>query len=256
MYTRQGGFPSHLPRLLSEDTTEVLLLYQKPCSKCGKVKDGSQYYRDSRIKKDGLMARCKDCYCAHYRETYKTKKDYYKKVHHEWYERNKERRHKIAKLWAKKNPDKIAASKKRYRSTEENIKKERDSNKAWIKKNYKAWRANTRRWYKKRYREDVEFKLAQRLRSRLRYVIAGNRKTGSALDLAGCTLDELRVHIESQFQEGMTWDNWTLDGWHLDHIKPCSSFDLTDPEQQKECFHYTNLQPLWAEDNLKKGASL
>jgi hypothetical protein len=51
----------------------------------------------------------------------------------------------------------------------------------------------------------------------------------------------------------MTWENWALDGWHIDHIRPCCSFDLTDPEQQKKCFHYSNLQPLWAEENWSKG---
>ena len=50
----------------------------------------------------------------------------------------------------------------------------------------------------------------------------------------------------------MSWDNWSIKGWHIDHIRPCSSFDLSDPTQQKECFHYTNLQPLWASENLKK----
>jgi hypothetical protein len=49
----------------------------------------------------------------------------------------------------------------------------------------------------------------------------------------------------------MSWDNWSLKGWHIDHIRPISSFDLSDPAQQKECFHYSNLQPLWAIDNLK-----
>ena len=57
--------------------------------------------------------------------------------------------------------------------------------------------------------------------------------------------------IESQFVDGMSWDNHGE--WHIDHIRPCASFDLTDPEQQKECFNYKNLQPLWAKDNLSKG---
>jgi HNH endonuclease. len=52
----------------------------------------------------------------------------------------------------------------------------------------------------------------------------------------------------------MSWDNYGRDGWHIDHIRPCASFDLTDPEQQRQCFHYTNLQPLWAADNIRKGA--
>lgn len=69
--------------------------------------------------------------------------------------------------------------------------------------------------------------------------------------LIGCSIEDLRAHIESQFQPGMTWENYGK--WHVDHIRPCVSFNLLDPMQQQECFHYTNLQPLWAEDNIKKG---
>ena len=72
------------------------------------------------------------------------------------------------------------------------------------------------------------------------------------MKLVGCTLDELKNHLEKQFTKGMTWKNYNYRGWHVDHIIPCSSFDLIDPEQQKECFHYTNLQPLWGKDNIKK----
>ena len=68
----------------------------------------------------------------------------------------------------------------------------------------------------------------------------------------GCTISELKSYLESKFQPEMTWDNWALDGWHIDHIKPLVSFDLTDRNQLLESCHYTNLQPLWATDNLIK----
>jgi hypothetical protein len=68
----------------------------------------------------------------------------------------------------------------------------------------------------------------------------------------GCTPEFLKQYLASQFQPGMSWDNHGA--WHIDHRKPCASFDLTDPAQQKACFHYTNLQPLWAEENLRKGS--
>jgi hypothetical protein len=74
-----------------------------------------------------------------------------------------------------------------------------------------------------------------------------------SLELVGCPTDVLIAHLESKFKPGMNWGNHGLKGWHIDHIKPVSSFDLTDMEQAKECFHYTNLQPLWATENLKKG---
>ena len=69
-------------------------------------------------------------------------------------------------------------------------------------------------------------------------------------ELVGCTWQELRDYLQSFFADGMSWEN--MGQWHIDHIRPCASFDLTEPEQQKECFHYTNLQPLWAEDNRTK----
>ena len=72
------------------------------------------------------------------------------------------------------------------------------------------------------------------------------------MELLGCSIEKLWEHLESKFQPGMTRENHGK--WHIDHIRPCISFNLTDLEQQKICFHYTNLQPLWAEDNLKKGA--
>ena len=69
--------------------------------------------------------------------------------------------------------------------------------------------------------------------------------------LTGCaSWNELKIYLESKFSNGMTWEN--MGEWHIDHIKPCYSFDLTDEKQQMECFHFTNLQPLWAKDNLSK----
>lgn len=105
-----------------------------------------------------------------------------------------------------------------------------------------------------RYHSDFNFKLSDILRSRLNKAIKNNQKAGSAVADLGCSIEELKIHLESQFQEGMSWGNYGLKGWHIDHIKPLASFDLTKEEELKEACHYTNLQPLWAEDNLSKGA--
>lgn len=106
----------------------------------------------------------------------------------------------------------------------------------------------------KKYKEDDSFRLACLLRARITRVMNGGKRCLPIKDLIGCSLEELEKHLESKFQPGMTWENRGRKGWHIDHIRPCSSFDLTDPEQQKQCFHYTNLQPLWAIDNLRKNA--
>jgi len=83
--------------------------------------------------------------------------------------------------------------------------------------------------------------------------IKKHSKTGSAVRDLGCSIDELKQHLESKFLPGMTWNNYGRFGWHIDHIRPLSQFDLTNPEQLKIACHYTNLQPLWWRDNLSKG---
>ncbi len=81
-------------------------------------------------------------------------------------------------------------------------------------------------------------------------------KRGKTFDLIGCDAETLRKHLESQFDEEMTWENQGRYGWHIDHFLPVSLFDVTDPVEQKECFHYTNLQPMWATDHLRKGSEI
>ena len=103
-----------------------------------------------------------------------------------------------------------------------------------------------------RLKADINYKLRRVLRVRICNAIAIGYKAGSAVRDLGCTIPELKQHLESKFQEGMAWANWGLYGWHIDHIIPLSSFDLTDREQFLKACHYTNLQPLWAEENLKK----
>lgn len=106
---------------------------------------------------------------------------------------------------------------------------------------------------KQKYKVDIAFRLKHNLRSRLNRALKNDQKTGSAVRDLGCSIEELKAHLESKFLPGMTWDNWAKDGWHIDHIRPLSSFNLQDPEEFKKACHYMNLQPLWAEENLKKG---
>jgi len=105
---------------------------------------------------------------------------------------------------------------------------------------------------KERRLVDVGFRLSQNLRTRLGKAVKEGWKAGSAVKDLGCTIEELKAYLEAKFEPGMDWDNWGRYGWHIDHIRPLASFDLTDREQFLRACHYTNLQPLWAEDNLKK----
>lgn len=100
----------------------------------------------------------------------------------------------------------------------------------------------------------INEKIGRNCRSRIRQSLKGIYRAGGSEELLGCTFDIARKHIESLFTDGMNWDNWNYYGWHLDHIIPICSFNLSNPEEQKRCFHYTNLQPLWREPNQEKGS--
>lgn len=175
--------------------------------------------------------------------------------------RKKMRKRENDKRYREKFKDKVKLKKKIYRErNKENLKsyfrKYRKVNKLKLQTYHQRYfQQNKDTVYKSRndrVKTDIQFKLNMRLRSRLNCALRGNYKNGSAVRDLGCTIDELKSYLESKFQSGMTWDNWTSEGWHIDHIKPLSSFDLTDRKQLLEACHYTNLQPLWAKDNLSK----
>jgi transcription elongation factor Elf1 len=127
---------------------------------------------------------------------------------------------------------------------------------AWRKKNRKQIQATMTKYERKRKKIDPEFKLTKTLRSRLNSALRRKKtaKNDRTMDLIGASAAHVKGYLEAKFTEGMTWKNHGA--WHIDHIKPCCSFDLTNPEEQKKCFHYTNLQPLWAKDNLEKGGRI
>lgn len=110
-----------------------------------------------------------------------------------------------------------------------------------------------REYAKTRASSDILFRLAGNLRSRIRFAIKA--KKGSAVRDLGCTLPEFRVYLESLFQAGMSWSNYgnTRNCWSIDHIKPLTKFDLTIKEEFLKAVHYTNLQPMWHIENIKKG---
>lgn len=124
---------------------------------------------------------------------------------------------------------------------------------------HREWSRNRR---KVRLASDPEFKAAIAMRRRFDMALRNqvydgwNIRSGESVRLLGCTMAEFVAYIESLWSDGMTWENWTRDGWHIDHIIPLSAFDLSDEEQVKAACHYTNLRPLWAKDNLRKGAKV
>jgi hypothetical protein len=120
----------------------------------------------------------------------------------------------------------------------------------WTNKNRKKLKIYSRKYCKNKYKNNLNFKMASLLRTRIRLALKGNPKISTTLKLLGCSLYFLKNHLEKKFKPGMNWSNHGK--WHIDHIRPCASFDLSKPSEQRKCFNYANLQPLWAKDNLQK----
>lgn len=178
-----------------------------------------------------------------------------------------------SRIYREENADKIKAAQKEYYANNSEVK--RQYSREWYEKNKdkvveyttkNRERINER--HKKRTKErikvDKQFALGKSIRSRISSYIKqyGGTKRDHTVELLGCSIRFFMDYLESLFTDGMTWENrgaYQRGGpmtWHIDHIKPCVSFDLTDPEQQKECFSYKNCQPLWAVDNMSKNARL
>lgn len=199
----------------------------KICTKCGTEKPNDQFVP--------IGYTCKSCK-SEYDKAYNIKnaekrkyqrkkwveqnKDRHKEMKKIWVDENREHRDMVAKLYVKNNLDKISA-RNRYRR-----------------------------------RTDIDYAIKCRLRSRINAAVKSQKtnKSNKTTDLVGCDIKTFRLHIESLFKQGMSWNN--MGSWHLDHIKPCCMYNLRNIEEQKICFHYTNIQPLWAIDNLKKGGHL
>lgn len=178
-----------------------------------------------------------------------------------WREKNKQKAKQYQADYRAKNFKKARAYEKHYYT--KNRQMILDRVKAWAKKNrpsviaarkdyYQKTKPERRKYQARKYKTDAEYRLASCLRSRVIHALFGAKKSSNTFKLIGCSKGELKTWLESKFKPGMTWENHGRFGWHIDHIRPCSSFDLSIPEEQAACFHYTNLQPLWAYENLSK----
>ena len=171
----------------------------------------------------------------------------------QYYLNNKEKK----KQYNLDNKEKLKQYRLNNKEKIKQYKKQYDLNNKEKSKQYKKQynldnKEKIRKYENEKFKRDPNFKLAKIIRTRITSALKGKSKSKSTLELLGCSVEEAWNHLESKFKSGMTKENHGL--WHIDHIKPCAKFDLTDPEQQAICFRYTNLKPLWAVDNLKKGA--
>lgn len=132
----------------------------------------------------------------------------------------------------------------------------KNNNKIFLYRSTLDFKTKVNKWRREKNKNDLSFKYGSGISSRLRQFVNGKYKKEKIKVLIGCTAKELKNHLEKQFKPGMTWDNHGYYGWHIDHIKPCCSFDLSKREEQIKCFHYTNLQPLWRYENQTKSGKI
>ena len=181
------------------------------------------------------------------------RKKYMKKYHRKWYLKNKKEIIRKTKKWAKENPEKRKIIYTNW--VKNNYEQHRLTGLRWRNKNRKLISKKIMAYHIKRYRTDASFRLMSCLRSRIICFLKGRIKSAPSLKLLGVNnIEKVWKHLEKSFKSGMTRENHGK--WHIDHIIPCVSFDLTKPEEQAKCFHYTNLQPLWASENLAKGSKI
>jgi hypothetical protein len=225
----------------------------KSCSGCGEAKPTIDFGID-RQKMDGFTSRCKGCsklYSDANKERRKKIRDEniesINKDYRERYSNNPSYYAAKSAKYRRLNPKKLIESSRRY--YRENKEKELARNKKYRTEN----RKKVNEYYRLRRSSDVGFAIEGRLRCRLYSAVGLSRKSDKTMKLVGCSIDDLLIHIEGLFVDGMGWEN--RGEWHIDHIKPCALFDLSKESEQMECFNYKNLQPLWAIDNLKKGVS-
>ena len=154
------------------------------------------------------------------------------------------------KRYREENLEKVLANQRKHLQQIQHIYDWRKSDQGIAFKKAKKRREQNRR--SQEYLSDPSNRLAHAFRCSLRQVLVGRDKTGSSLEYLGCSIEDFRERIESLWEKGMNWENFGRNGWHIDHITPCSWFDLTDDKQAKECFNYKNLQPMWESDNCSK----
>jgi hypothetical protein len=236
---------------------------ERICNRCNVIKNTLEFGKNKN-NKDGISIYCKECERNRSKNFNKENPEKRKLISKKWRDNNKEKQKETAKKYLEKNPHMVSSVRlKKYRENPEflkkekerrklyyqnNIEKERESRKQYYYKNKKTERKKNNEWKKNNLKNNPLERIKKNIRDRIREFLTGENKSKRTFDIIGLDKEKFKSYIENKFTEGMTWENYGQ--WHLDHVKPL--YLSENEEDLIKLNHYTNLQPLWAEDNLKK----
>lgn len=217
-------------------------IYERDTKKCAKCKNIVDRCGFNVITSNGNWTI--DSWCKSCRLEYSAKRR----------KANREKIRLAAGIYRDKNRESLCLKQKVYYQKRSDYIKKYVS--GYVKRNQNRYNALSRARSRKRRKADPAYRTLCNTRSRFRHALKNNTKCSSTKELIGCSIEFLLRHLESLWSPGMSWDNYGFgdDKWHIDHIRPCASFDFSDPNQQKECFNWKNLQPLWQTENLQKSS--
>jgi hypothetical protein len=218
----------------------------KRCSKCGSEKPLDQFHREARSA-DGKRPDCKDCSLARRKVYYRANRSEERRRHVEWKSRNPD----YFKVWALENADSIKTKAKRYHQN--NLPRYRENTRRWRAENLEKARELGRTGYARRSRV-VTYRINHTVSACVYRSIKQAKGGRPTFEILGYSLEDLMAHLQRQFLPKMSWRNFG--SWHIDHIIPLSSFAYKTPADPafRSAWALTNLRPMWATDNLKKGA--
>ena len=241
----------------------------KKCSRCGDIKNIDEFSKH-KLHIDGLQSYCKKCIYIYKKKYVIDNSEKVKQSRKAYRLNNHDKINKYNKQWNKNNPEKVKQHKKNHylKDPERFKQKDRQYDKKYCSKNYKKISQRAKKWRldhpedpehrskynKNRYKNDIEFRIITCCRGRIWRALKGYCKSAHSIELLMCSITEVKLYLESLWLPGMTWDNWgnTNGKWNIDHIIPCSFFNMLDPVEQYMCFRWQNMQPLWQTDNLEK----
>lgn len=264
-------------RLINEKQRQYYEQYRKDNKE--KLKErNKQYRKDNKEKikeyKKKWRENNKDKIKERNKKKYENNKERYKERYKKYYvkkpklilteEEKRERNRRYAAKYRKNNKEKIAKKQKEYlkkrdKTYARNYYKNNEKHKKYCREYCKNNKNKFKEYKKIQYKNNPSFRLLNNLRSRLASTLRRQNapKNNRTMDYTNCTVKFLYEYLEYQFTDGMNWKNMGTredgtPGWDIDHRRPCASFDLNNEEEKYMCFHWTNLQPMWHEDNLRK----